>query len=128
MLVEYYNGWTGGHIGLTQLVRGDTLTGVQAAHELCEAELGVGYRMAEHHDGKYVIGMDENNYYGETWPSGSQLSQGGWHWYAYGNIRGDKRFWVYINDQRQGNCWDKVTAPVAKPTDPMFGPGYRLSK
>jgi hypothetical protein len=117
MSVEYYNGWTGGHIGLTQPVRGDMLTSVEAADKMCAAALGNGYRMAEHHDGKYVIGMSANKYYGETWPSESQLSYGGWHWYAYGNIHDDKRFWVYINDQQQGNCWDNTTIPAAKLID-----------
>ncbi len=106
MPAEYYNGWTGGWIGLTQPVRGETLTSVETANELCGSALGEGYRMAEHHDGKYVMGMNEKNYYGETWPSESRLLPGGWHWYAYGNIQGATRFWVYINDQKDGNCWE----------------------
>ncbi|PKN53778.1 MAG: hypothetical protein CVU55_01230 [Deltaproteobacteria bacterium HGW-Deltaproteobacteria-13] len=114
MSVEYYNGWTGGHIKLTQPVRGDMLTSVEAANKICETALGDGYRMAEHHDGKYVTGMSENNYYGETWPPENQLLHGGWHWYAYGNIQGDKRFWVYVNDQQQGNCWDHITTQATK--------------
>jgi hypothetical protein len=128
MPVEYYHGWTGGHIGLTRPVRGDTLTGVEAAHALCEAEFGAGYRMAEHHDGKYVTDMGENKYYGDTWPPASQVSPGGWHWYAYGNITGHTRFWVHINDQRLGNCWDKVTTSVPALTDPVFGPGVMINK
>jgi hypothetical protein len=38
--------------------------------------------MAEHHDGG-----------------------GGWSWYAYGHVRTDTRYWVYINDT-SGNCWN----------------------
>lgn len=115
MPVEYYNGWTGGHIKLTQPVRGDVLTSVEGANKRCEEEFGSGYRMAEHHDGMYVEGMDEKNYYGATWPAVSRLMRGGWHWYAYGNITGDKRFWVHINDQPRGNCWEDLTIPAAKP-------------
>jgi hypothetical protein len=114
MPVEYYNGWTGGQIGITQPVRGDQLTSVETANELCKAALGEGFRMAEHHDGKYVIGMNEKNYYGKTWPAESRLLPGGWHWYAYGTIHGGTRFWVYINDQQQGNCWNTATSKSAR--------------
>lgn len=104
MVVEYYYGWAGGHIGLTLPILGTKLTGVEAANSMCVAALGPGYRMAEHHDGKYVIGMGTDQYYGDTWPPQSQLNSGGWNWYAYGNLPGDTRFWVNINDQ-PGNCW-----------------------
>ena len=114
MPVEYYNGWTGGQIGITQPVRGDQLTSVETANELCKAALGEGFRMAEHHDGKYVTGMNEKNYYGKTWPDESRLLPGGWHWYAYGTIHSGTRFWVYINDQQQGNCWNNTTSKIAR--------------
>ncbi len=108
MPVEYYNGWAGGHLGLTEVIRGSALTSIQVANVFCVAALGDGYRMAEHHDGKYVAGMNANNFYGETWPSPDQLSSGGWHWFAYGNLPGDSRFWVHINDQPRGNCWEAI--------------------
>ena len=105
---EYYAGWLGGHIGLTPPVRGDQLANRKAGDRLCEANLGPGYRMAEHHDGRVVQGMGLDRYYGKTWPSpDSALPGGGWAWYAYGDIPADSRFWVHIDDQR-GNCWDKA--------------------
>jgi hypothetical protein len=48
---------------------------------MCVTFFGAGWRMAEFHD---------------SW---------GWGFSAYGNVRSDTRFWVYINDQ-QANCWN----------------------
>jgi hypothetical protein len=95
----FYDGWTGGTVALTPfLVRGTDLTSQAAADAICANTFGVGYRMAEHHDGG-----------------------GGWQWRAKGSItplstpasthpRGSSsnqpnRFWVRIRNQR-GNCWD----------------------
>jgi len=82
LVIDYYNGWAGGHIYQTPAVAGTTLTSLSAADALCASSFGSGYRMAEFHDGA-----------------------GGWGWSAYGNIAGTSRFWVYINDQN-ANCWN----------------------
>jgi hypothetical protein len=100
----YYRGWTGGHIRLTDPVRGTDLTSLTAANAICASAFGSGYRMAEFHDGKYVNGMDLDAYYGNTWPS-SGLGNGGWSFYGYGDISGSTRFWMYVNDQN-AHCWD----------------------
>lgn len=82
LTIDFYNGWTGGHIATTHPIQGSSLTSLQAAHQRCVDNFGAGWRMAEFHDGK-----------------------GGWGWHAYGNIRQDTRFWVHINDQ-PSNCWN----------------------
>jgi len=97
----FYNGWAKGNIGLTHGIQGTSLTSLAVANAACVAEFGVGWRMAEHHDGG-----------------------GGWQWTAYGNLDDvftvnasghtlTDRFWVYINDcpgapvaLDGGNCWD----------------------
>jgi hypothetical protein len=101
---EYYRGWAGGHIGLSAAVQGASLGSLANANALCAATFGTGYRMAEFHDGKYVSGMGADAYYGSTWPT-SGLLNGGWNFYAYGNVSSATRFWTYINDQT-ANCWD----------------------
>ncbi len=88
MPCKYYFGWAEGHIGLTFPVPGDALKGLQDANDVCEAQFGPGYKMAEHHDGD----PDGNN--------------AGWGFYAYGNINDSSRFWVSINDQ-PSNCWGR---------------------
>ncbi|EPX59899.1 hypothetical protein D187_002643 [Cystobacter fuscus DSM 2262] len=80
-LTGYYPYWAGGNIATTLLVPGQALTSLAAANQLCVNFFGTGWRMAEFHDG---------------W---------GWGFHAYGNVRGDMRFWVYIDDT-QGNCWN----------------------
>lgn len=105
MSSAYYRGWSGGEIRLTEPVRGLRLTGVKRANAICQKQFGVGFRMAEHHDGKYVLGMSATKYFGVTWPGKALLSSGGWSFYAYGDIEEESRFWVHINDQ-QGNCWN----------------------
>ena len=114
MSAEYYYGWAGGHIGLTEPIVGTELTSLDKANQFCESVLGKGYRMAEHHDGKYVSGMGADKYFGTTWPSPDRLSSGGWAWRAYGDIPNDSRFWVYINDQ-PGNCWNSAKAQPSSP-------------
>lgn len=87
-----YNGWAAGNIGVTHPIAGTSLTSLAVANAYCVEEFGPGWQMAEHHDG------------------------GGWGFTAYGNLK-DKysaaspghtladRFWVYVNDVPQGNCW-----------------------
>lgn len=90
---SFYNGWAAGNLGMTHPIAGTSLTSLAVANAYCVDELGPGWQMAEHHDGG-----------------------GGWGFTAYGNLK-DKysaaspthtlndRFWVYINDVPQGNCW-----------------------
>ncbi|WP_253910608.1 flagellar hook-length control protein [Pyxidicoccus fallax] len=79
---DFYNGWARGNIATTLPVSGTSLTSLAVANQLCASAFGAGWRMAEFHDGN-----------------------GGWNWYAYGNVRSDMRFWVHINDNA-GNCWN----------------------
>ncbi len=102
---EYYQSWLGGYIALTPPVQGTLLTSLEAANELCRKYCGAGFRMAEFHDGRYIAGMGLNAYYGDTWPPMAKTEKGGWNFYAYGNVKSDTRFWVYIEDQ-PANCWD----------------------
>ncbi len=106
---EFYSGWLEGHIATTKPVKGTTLTSAAAGDQQCVASFGAGWRMAEWHDGKYVLGMDATNY-GNTinslspWISGGQ-AHGGHTFFAFGDVRSDTRYWVHINDQ-PGNCWN----------------------
>jgi hypothetical protein len=118
----YYKGWAGGHLATTLptvgssiapplLTNGQINTSPYTGDNICKTTFGDGWKMAEHHDGKYVSGMGLNYIYGNTswnsvspWPASGLLS-GGWSFYAYGNVRNDMRYWVRINDQ-PANCWD----------------------
>ena len=82
LIIDYYNGWVGGHIATTRAIKGSTMTSLQVANQFCVDSFGAGWRMAEHHDG-----------------------MGGWNWHAYGNVRQDTRYWVSINGQ-PSNCWN----------------------
>jgi hypothetical protein len=109
---EYYQGWAGGRIALTRPVRGTNLTSLAAADAICAQALGKGYRMAEFHDGKYVVGMGEQRLHGKLWPKDDALASGGWAFHARGKVKGTTRFWVSINDQ-PANCWnpERSTGP-----------------
>lgn len=101
----FYNGWASGSVALTSPVVGSEMYSREAANQMCASQLGEGYRMASHHDGRYVSGMDGPIHAGETWPTQEQLHRGGWAWNATGNVSNESRFWVAIDDQ-PGNCWD----------------------
>jgi hypothetical protein len=103
---EFYRGWSGGYIKLTPPIKGSSLTSLKAANDYCRQTCGEGYQMAEFHDGFFYPGMDKNTYYGATWPDRNRLEQGGWFFWANGDVGNNSRFWVYINDQR-ANCWDQ---------------------
>ncbi|MCI5133887.1 MAG: hypothetical protein D3920_02210, partial [Candidatus Electrothrix sp. AW2] len=107
---EYYTGWVEGTADLTAPVQGNAFTALDDVNTYCEAQLGQGYRAAEFHDGRWVYGMDENNFYGDTWPKSTR--SGGWGFYAPGQVSNDSRFWVDINDQN-ANCWSR-TATTTK--------------
>jgi len=79
-----YMRWSGGLVHTTAPYTGTELTTLAEANAVCVHELGPDWRVAEFHDG---------------W---------GWNFLAYGNV-GDPslRFWVDINDQPNGTCWDR---------------------
>ena len=77
---DRYHKWSGGVVGTTKPTVPPTTLAAAAA--LCVNEFGPGWRVAEFHDG---------------W---------GWHFQAYGGVGDPKgRFWVDINDQPGGRCW-----------------------
>lgn len=82
LATNFYYGWAQGNIATTLPTPGTALTSLAAADNICTVFFGSGWRMAEFHDGN-----------------------GGWNWYAYGNVRADTRFWVHVNDQ-PANCWN----------------------
>jgi hypothetical protein len=109
---EFYEGWAEGHIATTLPVAGTHLTTPTTGDQICATSFGTGWRMAEHHDGQWVSGMDANDYYytpaysPSPWTSATPTS-GGWTFYAYGNVvptTSIQRFWVHVNTTN-GNCW-----------------------
>ena len=105
---EFYHGWAEGTARLTAATPGNAFAHLSDVNAYCEAQFGPGYRVAEHHDGRWVSGMDQNNFYGSTWPI--VTSSGGWGFYSPGQISDTSRFWVHINDQN-ANCWEGYTVP-----------------
>lgn len=78
----YYAHWTGAALVSTTPHFGTELTSRSAASDICRAEFGEGFAMAEFHDG------------------------GGWGIPAYDcGIDRSARNWVAIDDQN-ANCWD----------------------
>jgi hypothetical protein len=80
----FYYGWTGGHIATTLPVQGDALQSLDHVNATCAEYFGPGWRMAEFHDGG-----------------------GAWNWHAYGDVRADMRFWIYLDDQ-PSSCWQSA--------------------
>ncbi len=86
MVPNDYNRWSGGVVATTQPVAGNTFANSAAVTAYCKATFGDGWRVAEFHDGLY------------------------WNFQAYGGSVSaptvpSTRFWVHINDQKDGNCW-----------------------
>jgi len=80
-----YNRWSGGVVATTPPHAGN-FTNTAEVNQFCTDVFGVGWRVAEFHDGLY------------------------WNFQAYGGTVSaptvpSTRFWVYINDQKDGNCW-----------------------
>ena len=113
---NFFDGWTGGRIGLTLPIAGNQLTGIEDAALLCEHFLGSGYKMGSDHDGN-----------------------GRWNWYAYGNVDPRSLFWTYIRDL-DGNCWgdgagapaqenalERLLASVSKLTISKSGPATAIA-
>ncbi|MCK5682575.1 hypothetical protein KAJ27_00580 [bacterium] len=106
----YYQGWSGGHVKLTPPIKGYLLSSRKKADEIVKRYCGNHYRMAEFHDGKYITGMNEQNYYGDSWTAKSKsLNKGGWGFWAHGEIPDNIRFWVCIDDQ-PANPWNRGTS------------------
>ncbi|MCI5131027.1 MAG: hypothetical protein D3904_05760, partial [Candidatus Electrothrix sp. EH2] len=119
---EYYHGWAEGSAELTAPIQGNAFATLNDVNAYCEAQLGPDYRAAEFHDGRWVWGMDENNFYDATWPQNT--NSGGWGFYAPGQIPDHSRFWVYINDQ-DANCWG--TTAVTYTVTSSSGEGGSIS-
>jgi len=80
-VIPFYSEWAEGVIATSRRVVGTDLTSLAAGDAICAQQFGSQWRMAEFHDGE------------------------GWGFWAYGYVRNDTRFWVYIDDQ-PANCWD----------------------
>lgn len=107
MAPEFYQGWAEGHIKTTTPVRGSQFKSINEVNAFCVSLFGEGWRTAEFHDGKFISGMNNTLYAGDSWKiAAAQQQHGGWRFYAYGDIRGDTRFWAHINDQTS-TCWSK---------------------
>ena len=78
---DYYNGWADGHVGHTDPVLVTSIKSRANATDLCAAQLGDGYIMADFNDG-----------------------HGGGNWRAYGNLRADTRYWVNVTIAA-GTCY-----------------------
>lgn len=89
--------WGEGVLALAPAVAGSSFGSQGAADGYCRAQLGAGWRLAEHHDGQ-----------GQ-----------GWQLHAVGDIGARTRFWVANNDM-PANCWN--SQPRAR-TDAAFDPG-----
>ena len=100
---EYYDGWSGGYFKLTSPILGTSLKSSKNMDSICQTTFGSSFVVAEHHMGKYVIGMSNSAYFYNSWPSSVQ--SGGWAARGYGSINTASNFWVYINDQ-PANCWN----------------------
>lgn len=102
---EFYCGWSEGFIALSDPLKGNQISSRAAGDKICSSKYGSNFVMAEHHDGKWVAGMDSANFCLDTWPLGA-ANGGGWGFYAYG-VKGPSwtRFWVAINNQN-ANCWN----------------------
>lgn len=81
---DFYKGWTRGTLAATQPVMGALLDSAAGGSARCSKALGVGWRMAEFHDG------------GGGWGLQGLRGVGFGAW---------TRYWVHINDQ-PGNCWN----------------------
>lgn len=105
MPVEFYHGWSGGHIKATRPIRGCYIYNKKHADHICRKYFGNGWEMAAHGDGKYMPGMGGSVNAYSTWNWAAALD-GGWNFYAYGDFEADDtRYWTYIHDQ-PGNCWN----------------------
>ncbi|RNF94360.1 flagellar hook-length control protein [Streptomyces botrytidirepellens] len=87
---DFYHPWARGTVAATPPVSGTQLTSRAAADGICEQYYGPGWRMGEHHDGRYGPNLE----YG-----------GGWSFWAYGYVPENTRFWTAIDGQ-PANPWD----------------------
>lgn len=103
---EFYCGWTGGYINVSKPYRGCHIQSKEHADKLCKLQFGDCWEMASHHDGHFILGMNENQYSLCSW-NWDLAQSGGWGFHAYGNLADatKDRFWVHIRDQ-PGNCWN----------------------
>jgi hypothetical protein len=103
----FYDGWVGGYLGLSTPTSGTLLTSNAAANNVCSAQYGPGWRMAEFHDGGGGWGYRGDNmvdsyaaqFFYSQWPS---LHNNPTPNYP---ISTPGRFWVSIDDQ-SANCWN----------------------
>ena len=107
MAKEFYAGWSPRKMKLGPKKFGTDLTSRAAGDNFC----GTGWRMAEHHDSRWISGMSTSQHYGNSWNVANSRS-GGWAFHA--RFQGNQnrinklktqRYWVAINNQT-ANCWN----------------------
>ncbi|MFQ5439447.1 MAG: hypothetical protein ACE5DK_11535, partial [Paracoccaceae bacterium] len=92
--------WSGGRVQLTAAMVPPAK--LSDANRLCSDNFGSDYRVAEFHDSAWV---DDSNI-----SDIQNLRNHGWAFQAFGDINSeDRRFWVDVNDQPNGTCWNDRT-------------------
>lgn len=108
--IQFYHGWSGGHIATTPKIRGSTFRDRSAIDQYCVNVFGPGWQVSSIKDGTWIPGMNGTRYANQEWTANAHLRRGGgWGFYAYGNIRSDTRYWAHIDDQ-PSTCWQNEYA------------------
>lgn len=96
-LKKFYYNWSGGRIGLTKKVKGETITSQAVADQKCKTDLNDSQaRMIEHHDNK-VGGWSLGGFVHNNSKAKGQLRNP--------NKMGQNKYWARINDT-PANPWD----------------------
>jgi len=102
--LAFYQGWTEGHLQTTLPTLGTTLVSRAAADQVCATSFGVGWRMAEFHDGLYDYTEEAGSQpFGPAWGASTTITSGGWSFIGFGFVRNDTRLWVAVTGG--ANCW-----------------------
>ena len=107
---ESQNGWTGAVLRISPPVMGCSFKSQKHADNYCRKLYGCGFRMADYHDGRYMVGMNGTDYSNFTWNWGSTY-KGYWAFWAFvvNHPMTMFRYWVTHNDVWGANphCWPK---------------------
>ncbi|CAF4757114.1 unnamed protein product, partial [Rotaria sp. Silwood2] len=105
-----YAGWNQGHVSTTMPVKASRFENRAQASAFCATALGAGWEVVAiwSGQGKWISGMNGTKYAGAEWTANTgQMQSGGWHFYSYGNVRKDTRFWIHGPDDQSSTCWSR---------------------
>jgi len=110
---SFYEGWTGGIIGVTDPVMGLTIDSYATGDSLCKTAFGDNSKFAQFTDGWVIKNMNGADLKIEKAWNWGDATSGEYNFWGYFNHQHVGRTWVWTQTTPSGNCITPKSNPIS---------------